>query len=181
MSIFLVERKTKCYSARDSSSSSHRISVLGVSWDYQLHAGPSEAGACGLNRDRDTERAARDIPAVTLCVTAWCSHRQRWHLGWSLCHLPHFRARSDGCWDRSSEQHKAVFCYQGMFSRAKHFVNSGPGSPLWLDCTQHKTRFGEQRWLEATSLLLHLGSSWGLTGPWRRFKSPWAILAAGDG
>lgn len=142
MPIFLVERKTKCYSARDSSSSSHRVSVLGVSWNYQLHAGPSEAEACGWNRDRDTEKAARDIPAVTLCVTAWCSHRQRWHLGWSLCHLPHFRARSDGCWDRSSEQHKAVFCYQGMFSRAKHFVNSGPDSPLRLDSTALSTRRG---------------------------------------
>lgn len=66
MPVFLVERKTKSYSAHDSSSSSHCVSVLGVSWGYQLRAGPSEAGACGSNRDRDTEKAARDIPAVTL-------------------------------------------------------------------------------------------------------------------
>lgn len=69
---------------------------------------------------------------------------------------------------------------RGHVSIAKYFISSGPDSPLWLDCAQCKTRIGEQRWLEATFMLLHSGSSWGLAGPQGRFKSPQAIVAAGD-
>lgn len=47
-------------------------------------------------------------------------------------------------------------CWQrGQVSVAKHFINSGPDSPLWLDWAEHRTRIGEQRWLGATFLLLH--------------------------
>lgn len=74
-----------------------------------------EAGACGSNGNRDTEKAAKDSPAMTLRVTDWCSRRQSRDLGWSLCHLPCCRARSEGGWDKGSENQKAVFCSQGMF------------------------------------------------------------------
>lgn len=165
--VFLVKRKPRSCSASDStsSSSSHRVSVFLVSWGYQLCAGLS----------------LRQEP-VARTATEMQRKQQRTALRW------HFTLQTGAFTDRARilagvfaispvagkerrtlrrelREPESCVLQRGHVSIAKHFINSGPDSPLWLDCAQCKTRIGEQRWLEATFMLLHSGSSWGLAGP----------------
>lgn len=102
--------------------------------------------ARGSGSDRDTEKAAKDSLAVTLHVTDWCFPRARMQAGI-------FGGQQEK--GRELREPERCFWQRGQVSVAKHFINSGPDSPLWLDRAEHKMRIGEQRWLGATFLLLH--------------------------
>lgn len=84
---------------------------------------------------------------MTLHVTDWGFHRVRILAGIFAGQEAKGRTRE------LREPERCVW-QRGQVSVAKHFINSGPDSPLRLDQAEHKTRIGEQRWLEATFMLL---------------------------
>jgi len=139
----------------------------------------SEAGAWGSNSDSDRESSNGQPCCDTSCYRPVLSQAEP---GSWLESLP--SPSLQGKRRRASRQQlrepESRILQWGHVSAAKHFINPGPDSPLWLDCAHCKTRNGEQRWLEATFMLLLSGSSWGLAGPWGRFKWPRARVVAGD-
>lgn len=120
---------------------------------YQLCAGLSLGSACGSGSDRDAEKAAEDSPVMTLHVTDWGFHRARIILAGI------FAGQEEKGRTQELREPERCFWQPGQVCVAKHFINSGPDSPLWLDRAQHKARIGEQRWLGATFLLLHSGAA----------------------
>lgn len=171
--VFLAKRKARRCSASDSTSSSLCESALLPSWGYQLRAGLSLGLSPWLEQRQRRRESSKGQPGDDNSRYRPLLSQSRGP-GWNLR-----RAGGEGQDTATQRTRKMRLAARASFC-SKAFRKLWPRfSPMtWPGSAQDEDWRTKMAWSHLYASPLR--SSWGLAGPQGRFKSPQAIVAAGD-